>query len=96
MPFPGGLQPGPIIKVLSPDEGWIHGGQTVTVIGENFFPGISVVFGNTPVTADYLTSNALKVITPTRQSSGAVDVSLAFKNQTLTKPGFSKFVYGKN
>lgn len=39
----------PIIKALSPNEGWITGGETVTVIGENFFHGLQVVFGSTVV-----------------------------------------------
>ncbi|KAA3680958.1 early B-cell factor, partial [Paragonimus westermani] len=39
----------PVIKALSPNEGWITGGETVTVIGENFFHGLQVVFGSTAV-----------------------------------------------
>ncbi|KER28350.1 hypothetical protein T265_13606, partial [Opisthorchis viverrini] len=39
----------PIIKALSPNEGWITGGETVTVIGENFFHGLQVIFGSTAV-----------------------------------------------
>ncbi|VDP63127.1 unnamed protein product [Schistosoma curassoni] len=39
----------PVIKALSPNEGWVTGGETITVIGENFFPGLQIVFGSTAV-----------------------------------------------
>ncbi len=39
----------PVIKAISPNEGWTNGGETVMIIGENFFHGLQVVFGNTPV-----------------------------------------------
>ena len=40
-----GLYPGtlvPQVKAVSPSEGWTTGGQTVVIIGENFFDGIQV------------------------------------------------------
>ena len=36
----------PIIKGLCPSEGWNTGGSQIIVIGENFFDGIQVIFGN--------------------------------------------------
>lgn len=36
----------PCIKAISPGEGWTTGGATVIVIGDNFFDGLQVVFGN--------------------------------------------------
>ena len=36
----------PQIKAVCPSEGWTTGGQTVILIGENFFDGLQVVFGN--------------------------------------------------
>ena len=32
----------PQIKAVSPSEGWTAGGQTVIIIGENFFDGLQV------------------------------------------------------
>ena len=32
----------PQIKAVSPAEGWTSGGQTVVIIGENFFDGLQV------------------------------------------------------
>lgn len=39
----------PVIRAISPNEGWTSGGESVMIIGENFFHGLQVVFGNTPV-----------------------------------------------
>ena len=36
----------PQIKAVCPSEGWTTGGQTVILIGEHFFEGLQVVFGN--------------------------------------------------
>ena len=33
----------PQVKALSPSEGWTSGGQTIVIIGENFFDGLQVV-----------------------------------------------------
>ena len=30
------------VKALSPSEGWTAGGQTIVIIGENFFDGLQV------------------------------------------------------
>ena len=30
------------VKAISPSEGWTAGGQTVVIIGENFFDGMQV------------------------------------------------------
>ena len=36
----------PQVKALSPSEGWTSGGQTIVIIGENFFDGLQVAFNN--------------------------------------------------
>ena len=36
----------PIIKGLFPSEGWNTGGSQTVLIGENFFEGLQVIFGN--------------------------------------------------
>ena len=39
----------PTVKAVTPSEGWTQGGQTVIIIGENFYDGLQVpivlVFG---------------------------------------------------
>lgn len=36
----------PCIKHITPSEGWTHGGASVTILGDNFFDGLQVVFGS--------------------------------------------------
>ena len=36
----------PQVKALSPSEGWTSGGQTIVIIGENFFDGLQVIVNN--------------------------------------------------
>ncbi|EUB57278.1 Transcription factor COE1 [Echinococcus granulosus] len=64
----------PIIKAISPNEGWTSGGESVMIIGENFFHGLQVVFGNTPVWSE----------TPARSAQGVVEVSLLFNNRPFS------------
>lgn len=49
MVFLAALYPGlyptsaiPVIKAISPSEGWTTGGSTVIIIGDNFFDGLQV------------------------------------------------------
>ena len=35
----------PVIKAISPSEGWTTGGSTVIIIGDNFFDGLQVCTG---------------------------------------------------
>ncbi|CAH8494980.1 unnamed protein product [Schistosoma turkestanicum] len=83
----------PVIKALSPNEGWVTGGETITVIGENFFPGLQIVFGSTAVWGELITPHALRVNTPPRHLSGVVEVTLAFKNKTFCKNNPGRFAY---
>ncbi|TGZ76109.1 hypothetical protein CRM22_000031 [Opisthorchis felineus] len=83
----------PIIKALSPNEGWITGGETVTVIGENFFHGLQVIFGSTAVWGELLTPHAMRVQTPPRHLPGIVDVTMAYKNKTFCKNNPGRFAY---
>ena len=42
--------------------GWTSGGQTVIIIGENFFEGLQALFGTATVWCEVITPHALKVI----------------------------------
>jgi hypothetical protein len=56
----------PQIKAVSPSEGWTAGGQSVVIIGENFFDGLQVIFGTVPVWSELITPHAIRVQTPPR------------------------------
>merc|ERR1719412_3098623 len=83
----------PQIKAISPSEGWTSGGQTVVIIGENFFDGLQVIFGTIPVWSELITSHAIRVQTPPRHIPGIVEVSLAYKSRQFSKGSPGRFVY---
>uniref|UniRef100_A0A5K3FL27 IPT/TIG domain-containing protein n=1 Tax=Mesocestoides corti TaxID=53468 RepID=A0A5K3FL27_MESCO len=83
----------PVIKAISPNEGWTSGGESVLIIGENFFHGLQVVFGNTPVWSELITPNALRVQTPARSTQGMVDVSLLYNNRPFCKQAPGRFAF---
>lgn len=92
--YPGAATP--VIKALSPTEGWTSGGQTVIIIGENFFEGLQALFGTTSVWCELITPHAMKVTTPPRNTEGHVDVSLIFKSRPALKGPCGKFHYSCN
>ena len=81
------------VKAISPSEGWTAGGQTIVIIGENFFDGLQVIFGTIPVWSELITSHAIRVQTPPRHIPGIVEVSLAYKSRQFSKGSPGRFVY---
>lgn len=89
----GGLVSHPNIKSICPNEGWTQGGQTVVIIGDNFFEGLQVVFGSLIVWSEFLTSHAIKVQVPSRTHPGPVDITLSFKGKQLSRDSQVRFYY---
>nr|XP_042897423.1 transcription factor collier isoform X1 [Parasteatoda tepidariorum] len=83
----------PCIKAISPSEGWTAGGSTVTIIGDNFFDGLQVVFGTMLAWSELITSHAIRVQIPPRQIPGVVEVTLAYKSKQFCKGTPGRFVY---
>ncbi|XP_054530356.1 transcription factor COE4 isoform X2 [Pan troglodytes] len=83
----------PCIKAISPGEGWTTGGATVIVIGDNFFDGLQVVFGNVLVWSELITPHAIRVQTPPRHIPGVVEVTLSYKSKQFCKGCPGRFVY---
>ena len=50
----GGGASQPIIKAVSPGEGWVTGGSSVVIVGDGFFEGVQVIFGNNIVYAEVI------------------------------------------
>ncbi|RHZ47528.1 hypothetical protein Glove_578g31 [Diversispora epigaea] len=68
--------PIPRISRLIPSEGPTYGGVEVTVLGNNFYDGLTCVFGETPVIpTQYWSPNALVCILPPCPTPGPVVVS---------------------
>ncbi|KAH9530001.1 EBF transcription factor knot [Dermatophagoides farinae] len=83
----------PCIKAISPSEGWTIGGTTVIILGDNFFDGLQVVFGNVTVWGELLTSHAIRVQTPPRNIPGVVEVTLSYKSKQFCKNAPGRFIY---
>ncbi|KAI2011115.1 SPT3 Dosage dependent suppressor of Ty-induced promoter mutations-like protein [Ophidiomyces ophidiicola] len=70
----------PMIHKLIPGEGSIIGGSEVTILGNGFFPGIEVVFGDTLATATtFWADKCLSCVTPPAVQVGFVPV--VFKHE---------------
>ncbi|XP_021081994.2 transcription factor COE4 isoform X1 [Mesocricetus auratus] len=83
----------PCIKAISPGEGWTTGGATVIIIGDNFFDGLQVVFGNVLLWSELITPHAIRVQTPPRHIPGVVEVTLSYKSKQFCKGAPGRFVY---
>ena len=85
----------PCIKAICPNKGWSTGGTTVIIIGDNFVEGMQVVFGNTLVWSELITSHAIRIQTPPRQMQkyNEVDVTLSYKSKRFCKEAPGRFVY---
>ncbi|XP_014218394.1 transcription factor collier isoform X2 [Copidosoma floridanum] len=83
----------PCIKALSPSEGWLSGGSTVIIIGDNFFDGLQVVFGSILVWGELITPHAIRVQSPPQRSPGVVEVLLSYKGKQFCKGSPGRFVY---
>ena len=84
----------PRIVAISPSEGWIMGGQTIVIVGDNFREGIQVIFGSHPVLSQLISSHAVRVQSPPRAIPGKVEVTLALDDHqyNLAVPGMFKYV----
>lgn len=66
----------PTMKRLIPNEAPTNGGIEITILGSNFRPGMTVMFGDTPATnIQYWSPNTLICTLPPAQQPGAVVVS---------------------
>ncbi|KAF2225161.1 hypothetical protein BDZ85DRAFT_259750 [Elsinoe ampelina] len=71
-------KPAPIINKVVPSEGPTSGGMEVSIYGQNFVPGMEVVFGDRTATATtYWGEKALCCVLPPSSTLGPVHVSIA-------------------
>ena len=78
--------PMPKISRLIPAEGPVHGGIEVIMLGENFSPGLEVLFGDVPAASTQAWgANTLMCILPPSPSPGPVVVG--FKNLQMHMGG---------
>jgi uncharacterized repeat protein (TIGR01451 family) len=78
---------GPTIATVVPNQGPIGGGQTVTITGTNFAPGLTTVtFGGSSATSVVVAASttSLTCVTPARSAGAAAVVVTTFGNQSTT------------
>ncbi|KAI9490937.1 hypothetical protein BDB00DRAFT_835164 [Zychaea mexicana] len=76
----------PRLHRLIPSEGPVYGGSEVTVLGANFYEGLTCLFGENPAVPTHCwSSNTLLCILPPAASAGPVVVS--FKEHPLMLEG---------
>ncbi|XP_057305667.1 transcription factor coe2-like isoform X1 [Hydractinia symbiolongicarpus] len=84
----------PLVKALIPSEGWTSGGSQVIIIGENFFEGLQVIFGNCLVwSVEVFSQTALRVVVPPHPMPGMVEVVLAFNSRPIFHGAPGCFIY---
>lgn len=83
----------PRIIAISPSEGWTMGGQTIVIIGDNFRPGLQVIFGSVPLQCQVISSHAVRVQSPPALE-GVVQVTLALDTHhyNLSCPGTFTYI----
>ena len=70
-----GVTPAPEVYSVSPGSGSTAGGETITINGENFQPGVVASFGTLAATTTYVTKGQLTAIAPA-QAAGLVDIKV--------------------
>ncbi|GFN32649.1 IPT/TIG domain-containing protein [Paenibacillus xylaniclasticus] len=66
----------PTISSITPTNGPLAGGTLVTINGTYFMKGATVLFGDKAARVSTNSANQLKVVTPTADEAGAVDVTV--------------------
>ncbi|KAJ3395590.1 SPT3 Dosage dependent suppressor of Ty-induced promoter mutations-like protein [Lobulomyces angularis] len=78
----------PNISKVIPAEGPIHGGLEITILGSDFFDGLTVLFGDIPALTTFWSQNTLVCVLPPSSVPGAVKVSFKelsiIENENLT------------
>ena len=86
--------PVPSVSAVTPSEGPQAGGYQVTIIGTNFLPGASVLFGAISGTeVDVVNSTTLFVTVPAAAAGAAVNVTVANMGGGASAPLVSGFTY---
>lgn len=84
----------PTMKRLIPSEAPMSGGIEITILGTDFRPGMTVMFGDAPATnVQYWSPNTLICTLPAANQPGAVVVTFKESPPTTTKNDVMVFTY---
>ena len=83
----------PAVTALSPNAGSTAGGNTVTITGNRFVPGITVKFGTTAsATVTFVSTNQIKAVAPAH-AAGTVDVKVTTSAGTSATTSADSYTY---
>ena len=80
----------PIITSIKEDKGLTTGGETVTITGKNFLPGVKVYFGTALAQVVTVTDNEIVVTTPAGKQ-GSVEVKIENTDRQSAIGSFSYY-----
>ena len=84
----------PSVTTVSPSQGPIAGGTSVTVTGANFGPGSTLSFGSISVPTTFVSSTELQAVTPAANQPSNVDVTVS-SGGAVSRANFEDiFTYG--
>jgi uncharacterized protein (TIGR03437 family) len=89
---PGSATRPPVLGNVSPTSGSVLGGTTVTLIGTNFTPETSVLFGSQEAPVTFVNGNTLRVFAPAASTIGGVDVTVRNGSRQMTRTGAYRYV----
>lgn len=75
----------PVIKSVYPDSGFLQGGATITVLGENFTPQVSCYFGATRSNSTFLSESMIVCDAPPSDLPTAVDLRVSFNRNAFSQ-----------
>ncbi len=81
----GAMPPAPTVSGVSPDEGSVLGGESVTITGTGFTGATKVTFGGVDGTIDSVDSDAQITATTPANAAGTVDVEVTNVGGTGTQ-----------
>jgi RHS repeat-associated protein len=82
----------PSIRALSPKQGPMSGGASVTITGTNLHTAMAVSFGGTPATTFTISKGQLTAIAPAH-AAGTVDVQVTTASGTTALTDADKYTY---
>jgi large repetitive protein len=94
MPDIGAYEVEPTVTGLSPAEGPVDGGTTVTITGAGFDSGSTVEFGSNPATdVTFVNPTTITAVSPAGSAVGVVDVTVTTSGITSSTSSADEFTY---
>ena len=87
------LYPTPKVTAIAPSSGTKSGGTTVTVTGTGFTDAYQVTVDGVAATFQVLSATSIRVTTPARASTGAVDIQVTGPGGSSTIVAADRFTY---